>query len=745
MGQACTRTGTSTGNALPRTSIGKVRVWGLTYIYWRGDEGKTITTRQKNKMPTNPHRIVIWPSDHGDIPKLPVYTDTLSDEYAADQTIRPGAVVVGWVDETASDVTIIAVGLVILSNSEGVEKSKAVEQLSKALVTDAIRLLTVRNPCQYSTESDGCGVCCNCSTYRSLRVLGIADYGKTGSENKKEALGNESIQLILYNQREAETYLQDQQQQLGKRYPYGTWQRNALRMGEALSVFEMLSSAMKNMQYCKNQRNDVTPSMSNKIKGDSADVCDTETRSSFQQRQKETHHSILHQSLFLLRLKSGTCCRQKNKWTPFIFSHMPFFHVIQCLTHEITTISPNSRQLGMRERKPNRMDSQFIALVLDSIFGLFIGCTLLTYPFAIVQSIIQLWKNFHNQQWNDGLEWLESFPAGFKLNVALTQQIGREARLALQLHQNIASFLFKTDSCIIIKAATTHTDNSLTSIMPTTFVRCLGLFTVLFGSQFFFGLAFDMTQVALLHIRFLSFTFAALQRVELSTLISLWGLFCGKKRNVLRVRYDTLKYDHMQLLLGIILFTICLFMFTTILVYHCYFAIMNYSAEVFLCGCWWFGFMFVEGVARCDFVVISTRRSQNDAKDTWIGRGVQFLPVRLPHTPYVDCLLENVGAIFDDSEKAPIHKREQFNAGQKCTKYLHPHVSISSERFSAMKVTFPSNSDFSIIATVFCSFVLSKISLIVTFLQSLVFGTPIPTTSALVDFVRIQRQDHDHK
>ena len=83
-------------------------------------------------------------------------------------------------------------------------------------------------------------------------------------------------------------------------------------------------------------------------------------------------------------------------------------------------------------------------------------------------------------------------------------------------------------------------------------------------------------QVALLHIRFLSSIFAARQRLELSTLISLWGLFCGKKGNVLRVRYDTLKYDHMQLLLGTILFTICLFMFTTILVYHCFFAIMNY-------------------------------------------------------------------------------------------------------------------------------------------------------------------------
>ena len=148
--------------------------------------------------------------------------------------------------------------------------------------------------------------------------------------------------------------------------------------------------------------------------------------------------------------------------------------------------------------------------------------------------------------------------------------------MVLQLHQNIASFLFKTDSCFDITDDTKPTYHTLTSTLPTTFVRCIGISTILFGSQFLFGFAFDLTQVALLHIRFLSSIFAACQRLESSTLISLWGLFCGKKGNVLRVRYDTLKYDHMQLLLGTILFTICLFMFTTILVYHCFFAIMNY-------------------------------------------------------------------------------------------------------------------------------------------------------------------------
>ena len=691
------------------------------------------TMDRLNKMPPNKRRILFLPSNNGDIPKLPVFHDDSSGADVVGQ-IRPGAAVVVWVDETVAAVTTIAVGSVFLSNSQGVVKSRAEVERSKIIVSHAIYLLAEQYPCKYSTKSDGCGVCYHCSTYRSLRVLGTGENVESETENKEDAREDERIQLILYNQTEAEIYLQDQCQQRGERYPHGTWQRNELRMGEALNVFTHLSSTIKNMQHCQQEgRNDSTSSISNEIEEDSAVVSYTETRSSFQQHQNATHHTILHLSLFLLRLKSGTSSHRNFKMAPTTFSHMPFFAMFQRLIHVKTTIFCKSHQLGWRRERPKRMDFQLIALVLDSFFGLIIGCFLLSHPFVIVQSITQLWKNFHSRQWNDGLEWLESFPAGFKLNVALTQQIGKFARLVLQLHQNIANFLFKTDSCFDITDATKHTYDTHILTLPTTFVRCLGLSTILFGSQFFFGFAFDLTQVALLHVRFLSSIFAACQRLELSTLISLWGLFCGKKGNVLRVRYDTLKYDHMQLLLGTILFTICLFMFTTILVYHCFFAIMNFLAELFLCGCWWLGFMVVEGIARCDFIVISSRRRQNGTEKTWIGRGMQFRPVRLFDTSYFDCLLGNVGAILDDNKKAPILRRQQLTSGQESTQKLNYHVSISSKRLLVVRATFPSSSDASIIATAFCSFIMIKTSRITTFLQSLVLGTPCPIASALVE------------
>jgi len=54
---------------------------------------------------------------------------------------------------------------------------------------------------------------------------------------------------------------------------------------------------------------------------------------------------------------------------------------------------------------------------------------------------------------------------------------------------------------------------------------------------------------------------------------SLFNLFRGKRRNVLRNRIDSWDYDLDQLLLGTILFTLLAFLFPTVLVYYLLFAV----------------------------------------------------------------------------------------------------------------------------------------------------------------------------
>jgi phosphatidylinositol N-acetylglucosaminyltransferase subunit Q len=60
---------------------------------------------------------------------------------------------------------------------------------------------------------------------------------------------------------------------------------------------------------------------------------------------------------------------------------------------------------------------------------------------------------------------------------------------------------------------------------------------------------------------------------QLSILISLFHLFRGKKRNVLRDRIDSCDYDLDQLLLGTIMFTLLAFLFPTVMVFYFAFAI----------------------------------------------------------------------------------------------------------------------------------------------------------------------------
>ncbi|CAN0378795.1 unnamed protein product, partial [Laminaria digitata] len=60
-----------------------------------------------------------------------------------------------------------------------------------------------------------------------------------------------------------------------------------------------------------------------------------------------------------------------------------------------------------------------------------------------------------------------------------------------------------------------------------------------------------------------------------SLLGSLWQLFRGRKRNVLRLRVDTCMYDACQLLLGTLVFTVLSFLTPTVSVYYTFFCIVQ--------------------------------------------------------------------------------------------------------------------------------------------------------------------------
>jgi phosphatidylinositol N-acetylglucosaminyltransferase subunit Q len=82
----------------------------------------------------------------------------------------------------------------------------------------------------------------------------------------------------------------------------------------------------------------------------------------------------------------------------------------------------------------------------------------------------------------------------------------------------------------------------------------------------------DLLSVLTLHIYSFYIASARIFNWQLTIIISLFHLFRGKKRNVLRNRIDSSDYDLDQLLLGTILFTLLVFLLPTVVVFYLTFA-----------------------------------------------------------------------------------------------------------------------------------------------------------------------------
>lgn len=82
----------------------------------------------------------------------------------------------------------------------------------------------------------------------------------------------------------------------------------------------------------------------------------------------------------------------------------------------------------------------------------------------------------------------------------------------------------------------------------------------------------DLVSTLTVHIYSFYIASARIFNWQLTIIISLFHLFRGKKRNVLRNRIDSCDYDLDQLLLGTILFTVLFFLLPTVVVFYLTFA-----------------------------------------------------------------------------------------------------------------------------------------------------------------------------
>lgn len=148
------------------------------------------------------------------------------------------------------------------------------------------------------------------------------------------------------------------------------------------------------------------------------------------------------------------------------------------------------------------------------------------------------------------ISWLMVYPAGLKLNNELAKFLGD-------------LFLWVIDywgGCMML----------LRPAFPYAF-RLVGVASFA-GATMPLSLLSDLLSLFTLHIHCFYIASARIYGWQLQILISLFHLFRGKKRNILRNRIDSCDYTLDQLLLGTILFTLLTFLLPTVIVFYLSFA-----------------------------------------------------------------------------------------------------------------------------------------------------------------------------
>lgn len=195
----------------------------------------------------------------------------------------------------------------------------------------------------------------------------------------------------------------------------------------------------------------------------------------------------------------------------------------------------------------------------DVIIGIAVG----SYIIESHQSTAAFLGDLLNQYTISGLErmitWLMGWPAGLKLNGELAEFLGALSLWVIECWNQTITTL-------------------ITPYLPT-IVYVIG-FSSFAGASMPIAIFSDLLSLLTLHIHSFYIASARIFNWQLTIIYSLFQLFRGKKRNVLRHRIDSCDYDLDQLLLGTILFTLLFFLLPTVVVFYLTFAFARMSIIV---------------------------------------------------------------------------------------------------------------------------------------------------------------------
>ncbi|KAF2144521.1 uncharacterized protein K452DRAFT_295954 [Aplosporella prunicola CBS 121167] len=186
----------------------------------------------------------------------------------------------------------------------------------------------------------------------------------------------------------------------------------------------------------------------------------------------------------------------------------------------------------------------------DVIIGIALGSYIIENAHYVAAQVDVVLSEWSIEGLRRMISWLMDWPAGLKLNNELAAFLGD-------------LFLWVIDYWAGCMA-------TLRPALPG-IIHFIG-FSSFAGATMPISLFSDLVSVLTLHIYSFYVASARIFNWQLSILFSLFHLFRGKKRNVLRNRIDSCDYDLDQLLLGTILFTLLFFLVPTVLVFYLTFA-----------------------------------------------------------------------------------------------------------------------------------------------------------------------------
>ncbi|KAF2106415.1 N-acetylglucosaminyl transferase component-domain-containing protein [Lophiotrema nucula] len=186
----------------------------------------------------------------------------------------------------------------------------------------------------------------------------------------------------------------------------------------------------------------------------------------------------------------------------------------------------------------------------DVIIGIALGSYIIENSTFVASQVDTIFNTWSIEGLRRMITWLMEWPGGLKLNTELAEFLGD-------------LFLWVIDHWAGVMA-------NLRPHLPG-IIHFIG-FSAFAGATMPISLFSDLVSLLTLHIYSFYIASARIFHWQLTIIISLFHLFRGKKRNILRNRIDSCDYDLDQLLLGTILFTLLFFLLPTVFVFYLTFA-----------------------------------------------------------------------------------------------------------------------------------------------------------------------------